>query len=233
MSLTLAAVTDEASGRPLASVIRWCLVPGLDRSTGLGPVSSPPYADRTKLLSIRARDQSILSAYRSLLSKTLWILTQVPLACQSRSRRQQVIPHPQFISQGRSSQGMPVLSTKRMPVRTARSVTGGWPPLGLGVHLGSNGSMTSHSSSGSKGLAMIVTSRRKFPREGGAIIVPSSRSMRGTVRRSKYEGRAMRPVHRGMAITDAQFDALAGDLVVVLTTYNVPKEADELLAIVA
>jgi hypothetical protein len=37
--------------------------------------------------------------------------------------------------------------------------------LGLGVHWGSSGSMTSHSSSGSKGLAMIVTSRRKFPRE--------------------------------------------------------------------
>ena len=50
----------------------------------------------------------------------------------------------------------------------------------------------------------------------------------------KYEGRAMKPVHRGMAISDAQFDALAGDLVVVLKKYNVPKkEADELLAIIA
>ena len=42
MSLTLAAVTEEASGMPLASVITWCLLPGLARSTGLGPVSSPP-----------------------------------------------------------------------------------------------------------------------------------------------------------------------------------------------
>jgi hemoglobin len=50
----------------------------------------------------------------------------------------------------------------------------------------------------------------------------------------KYEGRAMKTVHRGMAISDAQFDALAGDLVVVLKKYNVPKkEADELLAIIA
>ena len=50
----------------------------------------------------------------------------------------------------------------------------------------------------------------------------------------KYEGRAMKPVHRGMAISDAQFDALAGDLVDVLKKYNVPKkEADELLAIIA
>ena len=32
----------EANGMPLASVITWCLLPGLARSTGLGPVSSPP-----------------------------------------------------------------------------------------------------------------------------------------------------------------------------------------------
>ena len=44
----------------------------------------------------------------------------------------------------------------------------------------------------------------------------------------------MKPVHRGMAITDAQFDALAGDLIVVLNKYGVPKkEADELLARIA
>ena len=50
----------------------------------------------------------------------------------------------------------------------------------------------------------------------------------------KYEGRAMKPLHQGMAITDAQFDALAGDLSLVLKSYNVPrKEADELLAIIA
>jgi hypothetical protein len=41
-SLPLAAVTELASGIPPASVIRWCLLPGLDRSTGLGPVASPP-----------------------------------------------------------------------------------------------------------------------------------------------------------------------------------------------
>src|SRR5439155_304315 len=50
----------------------------------------------------------------------------------------------------------------------------------------------------------------------------------------RYEGRAMKPVHQGMAITDAQFDALAGDLMVVLQKYNVPKkESDELRAIIA
>jgi hemoglobin len=50
----------------------------------------------------------------------------------------------------------------------------------------------------------------------------------------KYEGRALKPAHQGMAITDAQFDALANDLGAVLRKYRVPKkEADELLAIVA
>jgi hemoglobin len=50
----------------------------------------------------------------------------------------------------------------------------------------------------------------------------------------QYEGRPMKPVHQGMAITDAQFNALAGDLGVVLTKFDVPKkEADELLAIIA
>jgi hemoglobin len=50
----------------------------------------------------------------------------------------------------------------------------------------------------------------------------------------KYDGRPMKAVHQGMVITGAQFDALAGDLGVVLQKFNVPtKEADELLAIVA
>lgn len=41
MSGRLAAVSRQASGMPLASVIRWCLLPARPRSTGLGPVLSP------------------------------------------------------------------------------------------------------------------------------------------------------------------------------------------------
>ena len=67
------------------------------------------------------------------------------LAASPAAVASSVIPQPQFISQGRSSQGKPVLRMKRMPVRAARSEMGGWPPLGLGVHSGSNGSMISHS----------------------------------------------------------------------------------------
>lgn len=42
-SCTFAAVKDTASGMPFKSVMMWCLLPGRPRSTGLGPVSSPPF----------------------------------------------------------------------------------------------------------------------------------------------------------------------------------------------
>ena len=50
----------------------------------------------------------------------------------------------------------------------------------------------------------------------------------------KYTGRDMKTLHKGMAITDAEFDALAADLVASLDKFKVPaKEKDELLKIVA
>ena len=48
-----------------------------------------------------------------------------------------------------------------------------------------------------------------------------------------YEGRDMKTVHEGMQITNAQFDAIAGDLQGALAKFNVPqKEQDELLGAV-
>ena len=50
----------------------------------------------------------------------------------------------------------------------------------------------------------------------------------------KYEGQDMRTVHRGMQITDSQFDAAAGDLKASLDAHKVaPREQKELLDIVA
>jgi hemoglobin len=50
----------------------------------------------------------------------------------------------------------------------------------------------------------------------------------------KYTGRDMKSSHAGMGITDAEFGALAGDLIAVLQKYKVPKkETDELVAIIA
>jgi hemoglobin len=49
----------------------------------------------------------------------------------------------------------------------------------------------------------------------------------------KYEGRGMKEVHKGMMITNAEFDALAGDLKATLDKFKVPqKEQQELLKIV-
>jgi hemoglobin len=50
----------------------------------------------------------------------------------------------------------------------------------------------------------------------------------------KYEGRDMKTAHRGMMISDEEFDALAGDLIATLDKFKVPKqEQDELVRIVA
>lgn len=50
----------------------------------------------------------------------------------------------------------------------------------------------------------------------------------------KYSGKSMKELHKGMGITDAEFDAMAGDLVATLKKYKVPQaEIDELVKIVA
>ena len=48
----------------------------------------------------------------------------------------------------------------------------------------------------------------------------------------KYTGRDMKTTHHGMGITNAQFDALVGDLVATLDKFKVPeKEKNELLSV--
>lgn len=125
----------------------------------------PPKTARTLELSTTARDQSSWSASWRWLRNTCRRSCQTPASCQSRSRRQQVIPDPQAISWGRSSQGMPVFNTNRMPLRAWRSGTVGRPPLGCGLGGGRHGSMTAQSSSVSNGLAMSsssMTNRNRF-----------------------------------------------------------------------
>ena len=130
----------------------------------IGPRVPPPPTARTEALSTTARDQSIWSATRSWFNRIGWTLFQTPACCQARSRRQQVIPEPHPNSCGKYSQGMPVLSTKTMPVSTRRLSSGGRPPLGLATSGGKTGSMSSHNASSSKGLAM-----NKPPYQGSSI----------------------------------------------------------------
>jgi hypothetical protein len=135
----------------------------------LGPVSRvgaclvPPKTARTEALSSTARVQSIRSAACNLSRHVRWMRSHTPACCQSRRRLQQVIPLPQPISFGRSSQGMPVLSTNIMPARTCLSGILGLPPLGFGGAGGSNGSISSQSSSDTIGLATGLSSQEVSP----------------------------------------------------------------------
>jgi hypothetical protein len=89
----------------------------------LGPVSRirprlrPPKTARIELPSTTACDQSISPKRAIQSSKEKWISRQMPASCQSRNRRQQVMPEPQPSSCGNISHGMPLRSTKRIPVR--------------------------------------------------------------------------------------------------------------------
>ena len=117
----------------------------------------PPKTALTDELSTIARDQSSCLASSSCCSNTQRIFSQTPAACQSRNRRQHVMPeHP--ISLGKYSQGMPVLSTKRMPVRTGRLFFGFRPGFRRRRFFGggSSGSISSHSLSSKIGFAMTV-----------------------------------------------------------------------------
>ena len=125
---------------------------------GIGAGLCPPKSARVEQLSIAAVDQSMPSAFPSSFRNRCQIFSHTPAMCQSRNRRQQVIPEPQPISCGRSSHWMPVRKTNRIPVSAARSGTRGRPPLGFGRSGGRSGSIRFHSSSVSSGLAMIMSS---------------------------------------------------------------------------
>ena len=115
---------------------------------------APPTA-RSVALSTAQRLKSIWSAWRKWFSKTRWILSQTPAFCQSRKRRQQVMPEPQPISWGNISQGMPESRTNIMPVKQLRAGKGLRPEWQfLRGLLGMNGSIKFHKSSVNNTLAM-------------------------------------------------------------------------------
>ena len=123
---------------------------------GIGAGLHPPKSARTEQLSIATLDQSISSTKPNSSSSTRQIFSHTPAACQSRKRRQQVMPDPQPSSWGKYSQGQPVRSTNKMPVSACRLDTRGRPPLGLARSAGNNGSIRSHNSSARSGLAICV-----------------------------------------------------------------------------
>jgi hypothetical protein len=90
----------------------------------------PPKTALIELASITARDQSILSERASQSKDTKWISCQIPASCQSRKRRQQVMPEPHPSSRGSISQGMPLRNTNKIPIKHVLSARRGLPPLG-------------------------------------------------------------------------------------------------------
>jgi hypothetical protein len=115
----------------------------------------PPKTALTEAESTTALEKSIRSHWRSWTRRIWCILSQTPAFCQSRKRRQHVIPLPQPISFGKYSQPMPVLSTNRIPIRASLSETGFRPGyLNLLFFFGMIGSMIFHNLSSSIGFAM-------------------------------------------------------------------------------
>jgi hypothetical protein len=114
---------------------------------------TPPFA-RTVALSRLAREKSMRSTVRSRRRISSWSRCQTPAACQSRRRRQHVMPDPQPSSWGSHSHWMPVFNTKRMPVNAARSPILGRPPLGRGGAGGKSGWSVVQSASDTNCFAM-------------------------------------------------------------------------------
>lgn len=106
-----------------------------------------PWGLGTLVPSRLARFQSIWSCSRNRRSIARCSRFHTPVACQARSRRQHVMPLPKPSSCGRSSHGMPVCRTYRMPFSASRSSTvRRRPPLVDGLNAGINNSSAAHSS---------------------------------------------------------------------------------------
>jgi hypothetical protein len=124
---------------------------------GIFACQRPPKTARIEALSMLALSQSSLSSRLKRSRSACSNFFHTPRRCHARIRRQQVTPEPHPISWGSISQGMPLLRTKTIPVKQARSSTGRRPRLpGRALWRGSNGLTISQSSSGTKGSAIAL-----------------------------------------------------------------------------
>lgn len=132
----------------------------------IGASFFPPCTARTDEESAITREKSRRSALRNLAKRMRCSLSQTPACCQSRARRQQLMPEPHPISLGSISQGRPDCRMNRMPVKTRRSSRRFRPAGDLcGGGDGSKGSTISHSASSTSSRAMtsLHQARRKDP----------------------------------------------------------------------
>jgi len=121
---------------------------------------SPAPTARTDEESTAAREKSSSPASRNFARSSSCNRFHTPALCQSRNRLQQVEPEPNPNFVGRSRQRIPVLSTNRMPFSANRFATGNRPGYFLrrGFGVGSNGSISAHSSSSTIGAPILGSS---------------------------------------------------------------------------
>ena len=131
-----------------------------------------------------ARLQSIWSCSRRRTNMAWCSFCQTPLALQSRSRRQQVMPLPYPRDCGRSSHGMPVCSTNKMPLSAASLLTPSLraPPLAEGVKDGIRGCSCRHSSLLTGCLAMRARSINASCRSQREVVLAALKSGSGQTR---------------------------------------------------
>lgn len=123
----LAVRDDVALAAELASVRR------------VGPGVLAPLGLATLAASRLARLKSSLPAPRNLSSNNRCRRCHTPAACQSRRRRQQVMPLPKPSSWGNASQGIPMRRTNRMPFKAISSLARGRPALAEAATIGNSG----------------------------------------------------------------------------------------------
>jgi hypothetical protein len=155
----MAVRAGEENGKRNALRIRDEVVfaPRFSSVRGIFSSFFPPHMARMEPESTTARDQSRRLLACSSANRISWSRCQTFAFCQSRSRRQQVMPDPHPISCGNISQGIPDLSTKRMPRNATRFGTRGRPPFRRGGSMGSNGSILDHSSSVTNSFAISIS----------------------------------------------------------------------------
>jgi hypothetical protein len=154
---------NDRKGNPLSlsdEVVFGPLFPAIRR---VRPRFRPPSTALTEELSTTAREKSTLLAPRSRARSTSWIFCHTPSFCQRCRYLQQLIPDPHPNSCGSISQGMPLRSTYRIPMRARRRSIGfrpGYRNL-RGLSEGSNGSISFHNSSGTRSSTFIVPSQSR------------------------------------------------------------------------
>lgn len=118
----------------------------------------PPFEARTDEESSEVRRMSTWPRCPRSLSSTRWSRSNTPVRVHSSKRLQAVIPDKPNCLVGSISQGMPVLSTKTMASRAARSSARGRPrPSFFFLATGSSGATRSHKASGTSSRTMRST----------------------------------------------------------------------------